>query len=480
MKSFVSAAALGVLACAATLPAMAYPAGTAIPANRLFYISGASAQDQGIEFVMRKICTGNLDKFQFGNNDRFWSCDVTTASSGLTAGIAGFYKFSSGGSGNGVNPLIDNSQLTFTRESATSVCTNAAMPVIAGFTNGTDHTGCTNPSTSNVIPQIGFSDVEPKLITTPARAGALVANGANQLVFGIPVSLNLYRELQANQGLVADDEYINMPTLSSTTVASLFTGSIIDWSQLANNAGASLAAGSVKICRRVNTSGSQATTEVHFLRNRCTTSANNTKPMLPNDAAGTGTADPTFNLGNVYAGSGSGDVRDCLAVANDNGFRAVGLLSMECQPENASCNIASTVGKFRFVKIDGAAPTLVDTVSGRYSYVAEQSINRAGGLSGDPLTLYNKLLALMSDPAVLAQINAGFRFTFGDSGLLGVPDGATLFAPLPPLTEAVVRATPINSWNKNSLGTGTNNCQVSGQVNGAIVVNDDSPILPQG
>jgi len=508
MRMNLKAAAAATLAISACGTALALPVASAI--DQRVYVSGASAQDGGIEFAVRRVCVGGasaaastLDLYRISGNDRVWTCETNNSlipGIGTGGGTGGnvriaIYKFSSGGSGNGVNPLIDNSTLAFRGVQASTSCSTVTPVAASGsFVALEENSGCTNATTENVVPQIGFSDVEPNKFTTAGRAANLTAAGANQLVMGIVVSTNLYRALQASQSLGNDDEYVNMPTLSSTTVANAFNGNLVDWSQVTDRAGNSLPApssgdGTVNICRRADSSGTQAITEITFLRQRCTSLATTTSGFLPADGAGgagpnntsTGTtAAPNFGAGRVYAGSGSTQVRDCLDAANTQGRFAIGLLSTECAPGNVTSCGSTVARNYRFVKVDSAAPTLVDTVAGKYNFYAEQSINSRPTLSGAGLSVRNRLLALLSDVNVIEQINVGFRQTFGDSGLLGVPNANAGLTAVPPYTEAAVRANAINSTFKNPQGTGTNNCQVAPAVNASFVVADPAPILPQG
>jgi hypothetical protein len=505
MTMRIKAAVGAVIAAAAASSAMALPANS--PIDTTVFVSGATAQDNGIEFAVRRLCVNTaaanstMDLYRYSSNDRAWTCETNNTlvpGIGTGTGAGGnvriqIVKFSSGGSGNGVNPLIDGTTLAFRGVDASTSCAGVARPAQGSFAQFIEHSNCTGGTTLNQVPQIGFSDVEPNKFTSQARANQLTAAGANQLVIGIPVSTNLYRALQTSQGLGSDDSYVNMPSLPSTVVAGAFNGTIVDWVQVMNKAGVSLPApnsgdSTVKICRRNDSSGTQAITEITFLRQRCTTIA--TAPFLPADGAGGsgsgGTSPGTSNAanfanGNVYAGSGSPQVRDCLHAANQAGFYAIGLLSTECQPTTSSGGCGNTAAReYRFVKIDGAAPTLVDTASGRYNFYAEQSINNRPSLAGAGLAVKNRLRALLSDVNVLAQINGNFQFSFGDAGMLGVPDSGSGLIPTPPYTQTSLRAQPINSTSKNPTGSGTNNCQVAPAIQASFVVADTAAILPQG
>src|SRR5262249_10496639 len=128
----------------------------------------------------------------------------------------------------------------------------------------------------------------------------------------------------------------------------------------------------IYICRRIASSGTQAAYETHYLRARCETNA--PQFVLPNDGSDIRTGgDPNKLLriphprGTVFAGAATSDVRDCLDAHHHFNRWAIGLLSTENIGNNGN-------REFRYIKVDGAAPTLLNAAFGRWSHLTEQSM----------------------------------------------------------------------------------------------------------
>ena len=227
-----------------------------------------------------------------------------------------------------------------------------------------------------------------------------------------------------------------MPSLSSNQVASIMSGNIKKWEQfyvsgvpLTTVTGVTAPADTkVQVCRRVNGSGTQAQNNAVFLRYPCTSAANGTLPAR--DTALGGFFGPV-----VYENSGSGDVNNCLADFNDGtstGFHvdpgtgadvannpglvkrwAIGLQSLE---KNADLAL-----NYRFVKVDGVAPTLVNAANGTYKDWVEQSYQWRKTLAGDNKVIAEHIAATAANPAFLGNLDATkFNHSFGMSGFLAV------------------------------------------------------------
>lgn len=470
-RKLLSAAVLLSLGAgqAAALPLSDYDATTLD-----VYISGASAQDQGLESMMRRLCEANtLDIYRgtSGSNQRMMFCRITSTN------VPGFpaapgrkvllHKSSVGGSGNGVQPVADASQLAFMTQASTCPAPvgQPAQPGLPAYGLST----CTANVTANAVPHAGLSDVEPALLgATPTQNARLEVASANALIFGVPVSRNLRDELQRAQGLPAgSDLEADMPTLTKGQLTSMFAGGITDWNQLSDQSGISLtdpagltlnppADTRVFIARRVGTSGTQATFNANFLNFPCATGV---LPMVPgNDGGSCGT-------NTVNEGSGTSNVLNCLTTHNTANRWAVGMASME--------NVPAAAAGWRFVKINGQAPTLLNVAESRYDLYAEQTIQWRNAtapspLSGEPLALMQKVRTDLGDPVVVNSLNNAFIQNPGVNewytGLMAlitngwVPTDPAA-APVGPLTAAEVRANPVNTNTRSPSGT-TNNCQV--------------------
>lgn len=499
-------AVVSVLICGT--PALALPPS---PAPQIeLYVSGATAQDEALENLMRlkagiagapNICRPDtLDIYRGkidGTAKRVFYCQTSGNVPGVPAGLRLAVHKSSGGSGEGVTPVsstrpisyIDLANLPQAASCRTAAAERAAGD-LAGYSN---HVGCDGGGKS-VVPRAGISDVEPQLvggITQP-----LTVRAQNQLVWGLPVTKNLRNALQAVQGLVRStvphddplrDTQGNMPSLPRSVVAGLFAGTTKTWDQLYDRGGVAftqsptLAPGaaqnpdasgaspgayrpdartgaSVYVCRRIASSGTQASYEVHYLRNRCVDSS---PPFVrPNDGSDLETGGDPAKLvriakpaGTVYAGVGTGDVRECLDAHEQFNRWAVGILSTE--------NIGNNGGReFRYVKVDGAAPTLLSAHSGTWVHVSEQSMQWLKSFNPSlAATNEGRVLSFVASnmglPRVIEALNTGFVHPWGQGGYLA-PAGSGFAAPTPPVTAESLRQNPVAGLSKSL--NGLNNC----------------------
>ncbi len=444
------------------------------------FVGGASAQDGALERLFRNACTtGTLDIFRAGSNQRVMFCRINNA------GVPGFpvagqkvaiHKTSIGGSGNGVQPVANQTNLNFIDMAAIKAgsitCTgtsSVAAETVAGttFAGYTDHTGCGSTSgTRNAVPDAGISDVEPALVgASAAEIGRLDVSSQNAVVFGIPVTEALRNALQQVQGLTvgAEDE-ANMPSLSKAELSSIYNGGIVDWSQIVTSNGTDLPSASttppsdtqVYLCRRVSTSGTQASFEVHMLRQRCVAGV---APMLTGNDGG------VVGAGTVNEGSGTGNVISCLNTHDGANRWAVGLFSTE----NVESSVAATVNDgnvWRFIKIGGKAPTLLNVTNGDYDFFTEQSVqwrNATSGnaLSGLKLTLMNDIKVNAGSPTIIRALNNGFIHSWGDAGVMAlITNGHMPTAPVAgnPVDALDVRTNPVLTSTRSPLGA-PNNCQ---------------------
>src|SRR5262249_7001536 len=194
-------------------------------------------------------------------------------------------------------------------------------------------------------PDGGLSDVEPALFGTTSGLSSSSPIGQ---VFGTPVTDKLYRKLQTAQGIseVSGFAQSNAPTLKSSELRGLFSGSITDWQGIdAGITGAGTGTTSVKICRRGTTSGTQKTFEARLLGTGCMATAlggqlffsNNTNDDFTGNGTAIGTATSLGNGGftgftgvfTVVINNGSGDVDTCLTAADNQDELAIGILGLD-------------------------------------------------------------------------------------------------------------------------------------------------------
>jgi hypothetical protein len=152
--------------------------------------------------------------------------------------------------------------------------------------------------------------------------------------------------------------------------------------------------------------------------------------------------------GNVFAGLGTGDVRECLDAHAQFNRWAVGILSTESVGNNGN-------RKFRFVKVDGAAPTLLNAYIGRWPHVTEQSMQWRrsfdASLSTTPEGAVLSFVATnLGLPRVIAALNTGFVHPWGQGGYLAPAKGG-FDPPVPPVTADALRLNPVGGLTR-SLG----------------------------
>lgn len=500
-------------ACLSTA-AFALPPGnwTNNPATTLnVYYSGATATDNALENLLIAgtggVCQDNanpadpsIDIFRVTTSNqgqRVIFCDVRAGVPGLTAGTdLAFHKESIGGSSNGVVPIARSTSLPFfNMANAVAQCTRGATPVAA--INGllTYWNWTCNVSSVNQVPNGGISDTEPQLSFEVLNATEIARispfTRSVHIVFGVPVNLALYRALQIAQGLPQDDALTSVPSLTRSQIRGLYSGRITDWSQLQVGApGVGLPtfpgvvapqniagvgnpdapeATAVFVCRRVGTSGTQASYETFWLNQRCDAiRGNGASPSFvsPDDGSTeTQGAAPNFAVGRVNASESSGDVRTCFGLHQTNGSWAIGTLSTEVT--------SAQVTNLRMVRIDGAAPNLASVANGDYDFFTEGTINRLriafGGVnppSGDVLDVLTFIEGNMGRESLLAIINIGFQGRpWGDGGALGIhglygnvaAQRLQTNGELSTVTGSV-RDNPVNTQSRALLTGRTNNC----------------------
>ncbi len=276
------------------------------------------------------------------------------------------------GTGNGCTSSVSYVDATNTENNATvwKACTlvGAALPPAGAnpTINGQNAAAVAADPFAPQLPVGGFSDVEAALFPSTIGGGDVSAKGVESdanvgQVFGVAVSIPLYRALQAAQGLsdVNSTTYdpANAPNITKTQYVSIIAqggAAAGDWTPILGTASAQ----KVRVERRVATSGSQASSNAFFLHNPCANGVNaNLAPAVAADSTSTYV---------VTENSGSGNVKTNLTTASNslaaNGNQyAIGVLSTE---NNWRVDPAASAG-YRYVKVDGVHPELGDTENAR-------------------------------------------------------------------------------------------------------------------
>jgi ABC-type phosphate transport system substrate-binding protein len=481
------------------------------------YFGGATATDNTLEEVFITNTLGicdpvakDIDIYRTNANQRVVTCRVT-AESAAAAGIGthgfaargaggegtggtliAFHKESQGGSSNGVVPLITvaKGQAHALRwfdvgQLGAADCVTSTVAV-AGLITYTNHSACPTTMLTPVDTagsagaagtfdiHGGISDNEPAVAYPPPAGDAarLLSNPGLAIVFGVPVTTKLYRALQQTQFGVGsacdgnDTLESCVPSLTRSQVRSLYNQTITDWSVFKNAAGTAMTAlatdppadTGVRICRRVASSGTQASYETYWLHERCTVLGAIAPFAGPDDDS---TVDDTVYSANQFAAGSlvnaapsSGNVRSCFLSANTGDFWAVGVLSTEVTDSNYNSGNAG----FRFVAVDGAAPNLKNVANGDYDFFTENTVNRvsntfAGNVGaiadGTPTREIVELIdERLSNQTVLINLNNTFDARpWGNGGVLALSSFTT--PQTAPYTDADMTANPVNTQSRN-------------------------------
>ena len=273
------------------------------------------------------------------------------------------------------------------------------------------------------LPVGGISDVEGSLFPALIGGGNVNVVGTDTpanigQVFGVVTSVPLYRAMQMAQGIFplgtdfdtdgtgpdtgADGTFAaaSAPSISKTQYTSIITlgGAYqTDWSPIVGAAGT---AKKVILARRVQTSGSQASSNAFFLSNPCASAiAANLNPAVAADST------PTFE---VFEGSGTGNVKTRITTATNalpatNQEFAIGVISAENDWRVES----ATGGRngYRFIKIDGVHPEAGDTANARvtatnasYPFHIEAHSYVANSATGFGAAIVGQITAALSNP----------------------------------------------------------------------------------
>ncbi|MFY7864425.1 hypothetical protein [Roseateles sp.] len=477
--------ALAAAACAAA-PAFAAPAvNVDAPSTVRLYTSGATALRAAIAGVILKdVCGGTATNasttlynvvesgtsFKFNGN--FWAitCKVDAvggAKIGLPANTnIAFFNSGAGGSAQGVFPVYFEDQRPFVETSNLANCKGATASDPA-FANVTDRAyfGC--PSTRSAVPNLGISDVEPKLfkgINVPkdpldADDDVYPADGLSdgqlaeltvmpviQTVFALAVNANLYNDMFAKQGLAtkystagvlcttASTDESCTPSVGLAEARSIFAGTETNWRLLSNNA--ALVGSQVNVCRRVDGSGTQAAANLQLFGFPC--NANSGSPadysfadsaaaeamsaskattvsgksianyLIDNMGGNAGNGPMPTGTTFVFEGPGTGDVTACLTAANKAGGYAVGHVSKE-NPATAT---------WKHVRLEGAVADGAFAKQGRYDYLVESTIQykTAASRTAEQQAFIDGFTAQIAKPDALAKLSSN-----NQAGVLALP-----------------------------------------------------------
>lgn len=428
----------------------------------VIYTSGGAAQDKAYGKVVSTTLakSGTLDTFndldEKGNKGKRWTAYYFIGADNLGA-LAGkkilLEKRIYGAAGYGVVPVIGATPIEHLNIIGTGL--TAATPLETTGTPNVYSVGITDATTAKkylkkVASDAGFLGVDPNILlkpktenypvpvnelitgkpdskwsstltsvpTTGATAFTVVPTGG--LVYGIGVTLDLYKVLQAAQKragilpittVVGSYAESDLPKINRNVVASLLAGKIQNWEQfkiidktdgnkakslldasILTDAGVSApttetVAGITKpvtpvaVGRRNNGAAVGAAAYAKFLNYPAT--ANSITPAKATDS----TAESAI-LPIVKSPTGTGDTGNLLKdwqkgtnitgynnVADGSGYAKRWGIAVNSADQNSSVKADGTGGDdWRYIKIDGYAPTLENVAAGVYPFWAEGAV----------------------------------------------------------------------------------------------------------
>jgi hypothetical protein len=374
-------------------------------------VHGGSAQAPLFGAYMASICNTDMDTYfnsggsGTGKDYRAYACTLRNgvAGGGWAAGTPVLlFKRDLGGSIYGVNPIaLQSPENTMSVDSTQGNCIPTGQQATATVPSYL----CGNFALRQAI--AGISDVEPSVFSVSMTVGSVKTNinlpggtddngtpwapltskqlsglntaTANQTIFGVAVSLPLRNAMQAAQGLnVGSDAPGDQPSMPRAFYAAGVSGFV--QAGVANHAGWDALTGStadaglqVNICRRANGSGTQASSNLLFLKagTIASTSAGGLAPLTANGVGIAQSGNPIA----VIENSSTGAAISCLVTASGLGAYAMGIISFENDPNGAA---------WRFVKLDGAPPSQPLARVGGYPYVYSATVQWKSKAPGNP------------------------------------------------------------------------------------------------
>lgn len=414
--------------------ATAFVANAAVAAPVDIYISGASALRNTMPRLMDRYCQAasvatprsihtfgtSVTSSSNGANRRAYACTFRTAGSAegdeipaalqgkevvvhhsVEPGVSATLNNLVGGSITGIVPLLPGNSAVVQFTNATGSTTGATDTAAgAGFVGATIYTGATETSAtagSDVKPDLGISDIEPKLfaaeyLNLPTDPAAIAAgwelNGQDPAALENVVAFNQGFGIIASQNLVT----AGLTSISMDQLAAVLSGEVANWNQIG---GPNLP---VRVCRRTPGSGTQATFNALINKVGCGASFTNLG-ITPGDAAG---------YANVSENATSGAVTACVIAAHDAGTEgAIGLLGLDTNGANAKYKHLAINGEVIWSNTAG-----VDSVDGEVDNILEQKLE-----SGLYPLLVESIVAKSAAKTLSDEANAFYTLLAERSGV---------------------------------------------------------------
>jgi hypothetical protein len=483
---------------------------TAIP-NITINVAGSTIQDNYVLKLLGQVCKPDtLDTYRDGDavgKGTYYRAFFCTIDSTKVTGLKTknpnvlLLKRNRNGAITGVYPLLEPDKKINMMGIANQVTTSAGVEAQCTETSaGSKSWTCRTDRPGDLFsmtPDLGVSDIDPQIFRgsnyTPLIDGvtfgepssskvakALTVKNAGAVVQGILVTKDLrdaLQEAQIDMGTLptdctGDETERCMPSLSKSLIASLFAGRVAKWSDIQveyTPTGSSTPTAvpltsyhgptdtKVYLCRRNKGASTQAAVNAFFLNNPCSAATGTAPAETSNPLAGPIVVTP----GQVTA------EEDCMADFNDgtnnSGLNAANTKAWAIGIITTERN--TTLAKnYRFVKIDGHAPTVQEVAAGHYAYFSEATYHWrkvAPKPTGDKLTLIQKIAANASSPSILGSVNATINQPWGQGTFLAITtQGYPVKHPFDPLN-------PISPYTHAPTGTGLDNCRIPQVDSGA-------------
>jgi hypothetical protein len=341
------------LAFAIAASSQAFAHGPSVTPDLNLYIAGSSAQLNTLQNIADNMfVAGTIDHYsdttkKVGANYRAYFGTVASGYGTASGKKMLLVERGKGGSFMGVGPLARGETISFMDVSA-GKCTAIAGAVYPDPTYLCG-AGAGNPSTISVAPDLGVSDEEPGLFTDlnlPTSVDTGVSKtGLSAAEFGRITAQSEYNVLMG----IAATNSLPLSSLSRAQIAAILSGGYSTWDQVDPSL-----SGNIIIETRAAGSGTKAASNAYFLNAPC------------GKAVGAAASPAAAAAGIVIENGSTGAVQAALDADSKAGKMAIGILGLDAQP--------GTTYQYKFLSIDGIAPTTANAVSGAYDYFVGQSI----------------------------------------------------------------------------------------------------------
>ena len=309
----------------------------------------------------------------------------------------------------------------------------------------------------------------------PSSSPCYPGNGA----YGTSVEVNLDDPATTvNEAISAPngDTEACMPSLTKAEIASIFTGQVKNWEEFkvlntttnttidlrtaANNAGLVLpplrsGLTPVQVCRRVPGSGTQSQFNVEHLAVNCASGVVGPK------------AATTLTLPFVAENSSATNVEQCLDDFNqgtntstkNSGLLkrwAIGIRSTEASNKSLALSPYWDYN-YRFVKIDGYAPTIENVHRGDYWNFGTQNLQASPIANADTLAVFDVIADKAFTVIGLKSLNNDCKHGFGRGCWLGSPKVANASPEV--FDVDLFTADPVNNFTRAPNNRPLNSCQ---------------------